>query len=121
MHHAAMVFRESADGALIAPATCGLLTVPDLVGHVRAWCATGTTSELVIDLSEVEHLDDAAFGALMWTRRYCAVAGRPLQIVLPRPGVLSTQEELLLRSLIPVRPAQEVPGQGETPAPLATA
>lgn len=121
MHHAAMVFRETPDGVLVAPATCGLLTVPDLVGHVRTWCASPSPDPLVIDLSEVENLDDAAFRALMWTRRYCASAGRGLELVLPRPGVLSEQEDLLLRSLIPVRPDSETPDPGEAPAPLATA
>ena|SRR5688572_1704458 len=116
MHDQSVIFRETADGVLVAPARCGLLTVPDLISHVRAWCASDATGDLVVDLSGVDYMEDAAFGALMWTRRYCASVGRRMAIVPPRSGVLQRPQELALQTLASVSPTRT--GAAE---PLATA
>lgn len=116
MRDLSVVFRETAEGVLVAPAGCGLLTVPDLISHVRAWCASDARGALVVDLSGVDYMEDAAFGALMWTRRYCVSAGRRMTIVPPRPGVLQRQQELALQTL-----AAASPTRAGVAGPLATA
>ncbi len=101
MRNTSMVFHER-DGVLVAPASCGLLTVPDLISHVRAWCAATRPGPLVVDLSEVDHVDTVALRSLVWARRYCTAHGTDLQVVPPREGVLEKPEELMLRVVVPV-------------------
>ena len=116
MRDRSLMFRETADGVLVAPTRCGLLTVPDLISHVRAWCASAATGALVVDLSGVDHMDDPAFRALLWTGRYCASVGRRMAIVPPKPGVLQRQQELALQTVALASPTRT--GAAE---PLATA
>lgn len=105
MQDRSVVFREVSDGVLVAPPQCGLLTVPDLISHVRRWCAGGTPSALTIDLTAVEQMDAAALRSLIWARRYCASFGHGMVIVPPPAGVLARQEDLLLQTLFAVVPA----------------
>ena len=94
-----LVFRITHDGVLVAPAQCSLLVVPDFLGHVQAWCARPGPTRLVIDLSNVEVLDPAAFRALIWARRYCVTRGRTLVVIAPDAGVLRPQQQAVLRDL----------------------
>lgn len=105
MQDRSVVFREVAEGVLVAPPDCGLLTVPDLVSHVRAWCVRGTPGALTVDLSGVEQVDAPAFRSLVWARRYCASLGRTMIIVPPPVGVLAREEDLQLKALFSAVPA----------------
>ena len=120
MRHSSMMFRQTADGVLVAPPVCGLLAVPDLIGQVRSWRAAGTTTALVVDLSEVEHVEGSAYRALVWARQYCAAAGRQMAIIAPEPGVLTEQEDLLLQ-MFNVWPGEQSRTQDDVAAPFATA
>jgi anti-anti-sigma regulatory factor len=93
-----LVFYSTDDGVLVAPPHCGLLTVPDFLHHVQAWCER-TPAPLVIDLSQVEEFESGAFRALVWARRYCLSHGVAVSVVEPGPGVLRPHELALLRDL----------------------
>jgi anti-anti-sigma regulatory factor len=97
-----LVFRVSHDGALVAPATCGLLAIPDFLAQVQRCAAEG--GPVVVDLSEVVVFDMAAFRSLVWARRYCMARGVRFAAVAPPPGVFRRQEEVILRDLLPVHP-----------------
>jgi hypothetical protein len=101
-----MVIRETSDGTLLAPPICGLVTVPDLVSHVTAWCARpDARHDLVLDLSSVAVLEPAALSAVLWASRYCAARGKRLTVQPAIPGVLTTDEDVALRRTCHVGPA----------------
>jgi len=97
-----LVFRQSEDGALVAPPSCTLLTIPDLLSLVQRCAADG--GPVVVDLSEVVEVDMAAFRSLVWSRRYCARRSVRFALVAAPRGVFTAQQEALVRDLLPVFP-----------------
>ena len=113
-----LVFSFTDKNLLVAPPTCGLLVVPDLLAQVRSWCRTDA-DVLVVDLSAVEELDMTMFRTLLWARRYCTGRGRDLAVVPPAAGVIAPEDEPLVRALLPIRsePSTVVPEQPQPPTP----
>lgn len=104
-----MFFSETADGTLVAPPTCGLVAIPALVSQVTAWCARpGTGGHLVIDLSGTAVVGPEAVRALVWAARYCQSHGRTLGVRPASAGVLTPDEDAVLRGACQVEPAAVV-------------
>jgi hypothetical protein len=92
-----IVFFETSDGVLVAPPVCGLLTVPDLVSHVTAWCARPSPGELLVDLSRTAVIEFEVLRALLWASQRCAAAGTGLAVRLAPRGVLTQEQEDVIR------------------------
>jgi len=112
-----LVFRQTEDGTLVAPPTCGLLTVPDFLAQVQRCASDG--GPVVVDLSEVVDLDTSAFRSLVWARRHCTNRGVRFAVVQPPPGVLRVQEQMILIDLLPVYEDRESAWKGSAPGPAA--
>ena len=68
------VFCFTSPDVLEAPASCGLVAVPDLVAAVDRWASRHATAEpavLTLDLTQVEAWEMSVLRPLVWARRRC--------------------------------------------------
>jgi anti-anti-sigma regulatory factor len=107
------VFRFTSPDVLEAPATCGLVAVPDLVTRVARWTVEHDRNGprvLVLDLSGVEMWEMTVLRPLVWARRRCVQAGADAVLRLPTRPLFSPGEVAVLEQLFAIVDAPDGAG-----------